>query len=75
MSENDGGSESLAEKIAAALFVNGDGERATRLCLKQKQPHDGDERDLGGRCFSAAVDEINAVLLAESDRRGDDDAE
>jgi hypothetical protein len=49
----------LAEKIAEALFVNGQGERAERLMLVKGG------RDLGGWGYEPAIDQITKVILGE----------
>lgn len=51
--------EQLAKAIAERLFVNGFGDRASRLQLRSEG-----ERDLGGWCRSAAETQIVQAILA-----------
>ena len=47
----------IAEKIATRLFVNGLGQEAARLVLV-----DSNNRDLGGWCKRAVIDQIREIL-------------
>lgn len=53
----------LAERVAAALFVNGSGERAERLVLTIDGPP---KRDLGGLSQLGATNSIERVLAGEA---------
>ena len=50
----------LAARIADRLFTNGGGEKAQRLVLTVDWPS---QRNLGGWCKGAVVDQITSVLL------------
>lgn len=60
----------IASNVAAALLTNGDGEKATRLVLMQKEHPFDAERDLGGLCRSALVDRIAEELSRHLSRVG-----
>ena len=47
----------LAEKIIEGLFINGYGEKAERIALKDKE-----ERDLGGWCTVAAISIVDRII-------------
>jgi hypothetical protein len=49
----------VAEKIAEAIFVNGQGQKAERLVLTVDGPP---QRDLGGWGFRPIIDQIEKVL-------------
>lgn len=53
----------LAQRIASALLTNGDKIKHDRLAMKRKDDC-GVERDGGGWCERALVDEILKVLNA-----------
>ena len=52
----------LATLIAEALFYNGWGDKAVRLQLRLDDGGKGRERDGGGWCFDAAIDQIESIL-------------
>jgi hypothetical protein len=57
----------LAEKIASALFMSGDGEKGTRLQIKLGRPGapPSSEKTLGGWCERAVVYRIVELLDRE----------
>ena len=57
--------EAAPDKVVDTLFVNGDGQHATRLMLV-----DADDRDLGGWCKGAVRDVIRAALDPPADPSG-----
>lgn len=52
----------LAHRIAGRLFRNGNGDDGDRLAVKQRVEGEPGERDLGGWCYSAAVDQVRIVI-------------
>lgn len=50
----------LAVHITDKLFRDAFDRRVDRLVLKYDRP--GGERDMGGWCFTAAVDQVEAIL-------------
>lgn len=46
--------------VVDALLTNWSGDVGTRLAIRQE--HDGTERDLGGRCWDAAVETAARAL-------------
>jgi hypothetical protein len=52
----------LAERIAEALFTDGQGEKADRLQLRFGGPPVERERPGGGWGFGPAIDQIEKVL-------------
>lgn len=51
----------LAISIAQKLFANNFLEQGTRLAIRQGDPQGG-EKDLGGWCFNAAVEQIARTI-------------
>ena len=60
----------LAKRIADYLFINGAGQQADRLVLMLP-----DERDGGGWCKQAAMDQIDRAIREESPSTPDVPAE
>lgn len=56
----------LAKKIAAALFVNGNGDRAQRLVLIGD-----DEKNLGGWSESSVAAQVQKILNADQNEAYD----
>lgn len=52
-----GDARALARQIAERLFINGAGEKADRLMLV-----DEDDKDLGGWCEGAVVDQAASAI-------------
>lgn len=55
----------LAEKIAADLFTNGNGDKGDRLVMVQ-EPQEAPRRDLGGWCQAAVVNRVENILKQKS---------